>query len=246
MNKDNIGVENSGDGNTGNRNSGHRNSGDGNTGNWNSGNWNSGDGNTGNWNSGDGNTGNWNSGYRNSGDGNSGYWNSGNRNSGYWNSGHMNSGNMNSGNMNSGNMNSGYWNSGDRNSGHFNTTSPDKIRIFNTWVNMTSEEFNLKYNIYADIPLNRWVDLKDIENPTIEQTQMGGYLKTLDFKEACQIWWNENPKRHQDFLSLPAFNAKIFKEITGVDVEKQTTLSDDELIAELERRGKIKSGKIVG
>jgi hypothetical protein len=211
MNKNNIGVENSGNGNTGDRNSGYGNSGYGNSGNWNSGDMNSGGMNSGNRNSGDRN-----SGYRNSGYGNSGNWNSGN------------------------------WNSGNWNSGHFNTTSPDKIRIFNTWVNMTPEEFSQKYNIYADIPLNRWVDIQDIENPTVEQTQIGGYLKTLDFKEACQIWWNENPKRHQDFLSLPAFNAKIFKEITGVDVEKQTTLSDDELIAELERRGKIKSGKIVG
>lgn len=50
---------------------------------------------------------------------------------------------------------------------------------------------------------------------------MGGYLKTLDFKEACQIWWNENPDRHQDFLKLPHFNAAIFKEITGIDVEEK-------------------------
>jgi hypothetical protein len=215
MNKKNTGVENSGHGNSGNRNSGHGNSGDR------------------------------NSGYGNSGYGNSGYGNSGDRNSGNGNTGDRNSGNWNSGYGNSGNWNSGYGNSGNWNSGHFNTTSPDKIRIFNTWVNMTPKEFSQKYNIYADIPLNRWVDIQDIEKPTVEQTQIGGYLKTLDFKEACQIWWNENPERHQDFLSLPAFDAKIFKEITGVDVEKQTTLSDDELIAELERRGKIKSGKIV-
>jgi hypothetical protein len=215
-----MNINNTGVGNSGNMNSGHRNSGHGNTGNWNTGDRNSGHRNSGNWNSGDMNSGHWNSGYWNSGDGNTGNWNSG-----YWNSGN--------------------WNSGDGNSGHFNTNSPDKIRVFNTWVNMSPEEFSQKYNIHADIPLNRWVDIQDIENPTIEQTQMGGYLKTLDFKEACQIWWKDNPQRHQDFLSLPAFNAKVFKEITGVDIEKQTTLSDDELIAELERRGKIKSGKIV-
>jgi hypothetical protein len=206
---------------------------------------NTGVGNSGNWNSGDRNSGHRNSGNWNSGDMNSGHWNSGNWNSGDRNSGDMNSGHRNSGNWNSGYWNSGNWNSGDGNSGHFNTNSPDKIRIFNTWVNMTPEEFGQKYNIYADIPLNRWVDIQDIEKPTVEETKMGGYLKTLHFKEACQIWWKDNPQRHQDFLSLPNFDAKIFKEITGIDVEKQTTLSDDELIAELERRGKIKSGKIV-
>ena len=50
--------------------------------------------------------------------------------------------------------------------------------------------------------------------------EMGGYLKTLPFKEACQIWGNENPDSHQDFLNLPHFNADIFKEITGIDVSK--------------------------
>jgi len=39
-------------------------------------------------------------------------------------------------------------------------------------------------------------------------------------------------------------NAEIFEEITGINVEK-TDLSDEELIAELERIGKIKSGKII-
>jgi hypothetical protein len=44
-------------------------------------------------------------------------------------------------------------------------------------------------------------------------------LKTLEFKEACRIWWSENPDRHEDFLKLPNFNADIFKEITGIDTE---------------------------
>jgi hypothetical protein len=88
---------------------------------------------------------------------------------------------------------------------------------------MTHEEFNQKYNIYADIPLNRWIDIKDCteEEKTKECREMGGYLKTLPFKEAFVIWWNENPGRHNDFLSLPAFDADIFFEITGIDVRKK-------------------------
>jgi hypothetical protein len=200
--------------------------------------------NTGVDNSGDWNSGHWNSGHRNSGHWNSGHWNSGNRNSGHWNSG-----NGNSGNLNSGNGNSGVWNSGHRNSGYFNTNSPDKIRIFNTWIDMTHEEFNQKHNIYMDIPLNRWVykeDMTDTEKNEVSGWEtMGGYLKTLPFKEACQIWWDENPSRHDDFLNLPAFNSEIFKEITGIDVEKKTDLSDDELIKELERRNLLSDGKVL-
>lgn len=181
------------------------------------------------------NTGCCNSGYKNSGDKNSGDKNSGNRNSGnwnsgYWNSGYRNSGYRNSGNWNSGDKNSGYrnsgdWNSGDRNSGFFNTNEPDKVRVFNSWVDMSPSEFLSKYNIYADIPLNRWIKKEDMTEKEKEEVegweQMGGYLKTLDFKEACRKWWKENPERHDDFLELPNFDAEIFKEITGIDVEKQ-------------------------
>jgi len=160
-----------------------------------------------------------------------------------------NTGLYNSGDCNSGNWNSGNWNSGNWNSGYFNTNAPDKIRIFNTWVDMTHEEFKKKYNIFADLPLHQWVNkekMTDEEketNPDWRTT--GGYLKTIDFKQACRIWWAENPDRHHDFLSLPNFDANIFKEITGIDVEQKTELSDDELIAELERRGKVKQGKII-
>ena len=174
------------------------------------------------------------SGNRNSGHWNSGYRNSGYRNSGNWNSGYWNSGDQNNGHHNSGNRNSGNWNSGHGNSGYFNTTAPDKVRVFGQWVDMTHEEFHQKYNIYADIPLNRWIysaDMTEEEKNTVKGwEERGGYLKTLSFKEACCIWWAENPDRHQDFLSLPHFSAEMFKEITGIDVEKKTELSDDELI----------------
>jgi len=213
MNKNNTGIDNSG----------YRNSGDWNSGNWNSGHRNSGYRNSGNNNSGDSNSGYRNSGYRNSGHRNSGDWNSGNWNTGNSNNGNRNSGNFNSGDRNSGNWNSGNFNSGHWNSGYFNTGSPDKIQIFNQWVDMTHEEFENKYNIYADIPLNRWICEINMSKDEIkefpEAKQMGGYLKTLEFKEACQIWWNENPERHKDFLELPNFSSTIFKEITGIDTE---------------------------
>jgi len=112
---------------------------------------------------------------------------------------------------------------------------------------MTQEEFKDKYNIHADIPLNRWISKEDMTEEEKSEVDgwetMGGYLKTLPYKEACQIWWQENPDRHDDFLELPNFDPEIFKEITGIDVENN--LSDEELIKELERRGKIKDGKII-
>lgn len=147
---------------------------------------------------------------------NSGNWNSGNRNSGSWNSGNWNSGYWNSGDRNSGN-----WNSGDWNSGAFNRDEP-KMRLFEKELDMTVSEFYNTHDLYMDIPLNRWVDESDMTEAKKKEVDgwetMGGYLKTLDFKDACRQWWKEHPDDHDRFLNLPGFDAEIFKDITGIDV----------------------------
>ena len=234
-----TGYGNSGDYNSGDYNSGNRNSGDWNSGNWNSGDCNSGDRNSGNRNSGDRNSGN-----RNSGDWNSGDRNSGNRNSGNWNSGDHNSGNRNSGDYNSGNRNSGYWNSGDHNSGNrnsgdwnktdfsngcFNTVEP-KIYLFNkpsswTYRNwLGSEARYLMKQIQGDIL--EWVRLRNMTDdektahPESETT--GGYLKKLNNSESAAIWWRSLDQRQKNIImSIPNFDKAIFKEITGIDVDKE-------------------------
>ena len=183
------------------------------------------------------NSGNMNSGNRNSGSWNSGSWNSGNMNSGSWNSGSWNSGNMNSGNMNSGNRNSGSWNSGSWNSGSWNSTSfsdgcfntkPPKIYMFNkpsdwtleNWLNCRARQL---LNRIDSCPLE-YVYLSDMtneekaEHPEAQTT--GGYLKKRTTKDNARKWWAEldEDDRHLIF-SLPNFDAAIFKEITGIDVD---------------------------
>ncbi len=201
-------LANSGTGNSGHRNSGDENSGHRNSGHWNSGHWNSGDRNSGD---------------RNSGDRNSGDWNSGDRNSGGRNSGDGNSGDRNSGDGNSGYGNSGDWNSGDWNSGWFNTDEP-KARFFNKETDMTLTEFYEKVDYpYGYLPLNRWIEkdvMTDEEKENVDGWEtMGGYLKTLDYKDAWKIFWQETSEENKDrFLKLPNFDADIFEEITGIDV----------------------------
>ena len=204
-----TGYGNSGDYNSGDYNSGNRNSGD-----WNSGNWNSGDCNSGNRNSG-----NWNSGDHNSGNRNSGDYNSGNRNSGYWNSGDHNSGNRNSGD----------WNKTDFSNGCFNTVEP-KIYLFNkpsswTYRNwLGSEARYLMKQIQGDIL--EWVRLRNMTDdektahPESETT--GGYLKKLNNSESAAIWWRSLDQRQKNIImSIPNFDKAIFKEITGIDVDKE-------------------------
>ena len=219
--KNNTGNRNSGDRNSGNRNSGdrnsgNRNSGDRNSGDWNSGYGNSGDGNSGNRNSGDRNSGDWNSGYGNSGDGNSGNRNSGDRNSGDWNSGYGNSGDGNSGDWNS-----GYGNSCDRSFGIFCTQTP-QLYCFDAPSSKKWEEIDHPH--FDRFLLNRWIPESEMTDEEKREQKdfhiREGYLRTYSWEEAWANYWRDsNEEEKQRVLNLPNFDAEIFKEITGIDVE---------------------------
>ena len=208
---------NSGNRNSGDRNSGNRNSGDWNSGDWNSGNWNSGDRNSGNRNSGD-----WNSGDRNSGNRNSGNWNSGN-----WNSGDWNSGDRNSGNKNSGNWNSGDWNSGDWNSGFFNSDEPC-VRMFNKMTTYKRKDIKIPFWCFFDLTV--WVshDTATEEEKTEHKAEIeicGGFLKTINYKDAWRIAWNKaSIEERKELFDLPNWDNQVFKEITGIDAENEIRL----------------------
>ena len=188
---------------------------------------------TGRCNSGDCNSGNWNSGNHNSGDRNSGDCNSGDCNSGNHNSGDRNSGDCNSGNWNSGNWNSGDWNSGDWNAtsfsnGCFNTVSP-KIYMFNKPTDWTFKQWfdcRARYllNQIEDCPLecvylSDMTDEEKAAHPEAETT--GGYLKERTTADNARKWLaGLSADDRNVILSLPNFDAVIFKEITGIDVSK--------------------------
>ena len=165
----------------------------------------------------------------NSGDWNSGDWNSGNRNSGNCNSGDWNSGNWNSGNWNSGNWNSGDWNKTSFSNGCFNTASP-KIYMFNKPTDWTLEQwFNCRarylLNQIEDCPLEYvWFDTMSDEekaaHPEAETT--GGYLKERTTADNARKWWAGLSADDRNIIfSLPNFDAAIFKEITGIDVDAE-------------------------
>ena len=222
-------IVNTGKACTGRCNSGNWNSGNCNSGNCNSGDWNSGNCNSGDWNSGDWNSGDWNSGNCNSGNCNSGNCNSGDWNSGDWNSGDRNSGDWNSGDWNSGDRNSGDWNKTSFSNGCFNTVSP-KIYMFNKPTDWTFEQwFNCRarylLNQIDDCPLEYiWFDsMTDEEkaaHPEAETT--GGYLKERTTADNARKWWAGLSADDRNIIfSLPNFDAEIFKEITGIDVDAE-------------------------
>jgi len=131
----------------------------------------------------------------------------------------------NSGSWNSGNRNSGSWNSGNRNSGFFNTSTP-KIIMFEKPTNLTYDEVQrlrgiqiLNWNFENSwwIYSSSMTDEEKKAHPEHETT--GGYLKTVGYKEACKIMWDNLCKEDKQVVKdLPNFDERIFKEITGIEV----------------------------
>lgn len=150
----------------------------------------------------------------------------------------VNTGNGCTGIRNSGNCNSGNWNSGDRNSGDWNTTfgasgcfntSEQPITMFNKTSEWTLRDWwNSEAQSYmCEIPRNvvEWIcsdsmtDEEKAAHPEHETT--GGYLKVLDKGDCAQIWWDGLEEHKKSvIMSLPNFDARIFKECTGIDVSK--------------------------
>ena len=150
-------------------------------------------------------------------------------NSGDWNSGNRNSGDCNSGDWNSGNRNSGDWNKTSFSNGCFNTVSP-KIYMFNKPTDWTFEQwFNCRarylLNQIEDCPLEYvWFDTMTDEekaaHPEAETT--GGYLKERTTADNARKWWAGLSADDRNIIfSLPNFDAAIFKEITGIDVDAE-------------------------
>jgi len=136
----------------------------------------------------------------NIGNDNTGKSNIGNANVGDYNIGHRNTGNSNIGNLNVGD-----WNLSSGNTGCFMTKSNDKIEMFNKpspWSLSDWEESDANFIL---ISMNK---------SNINRLSCSTGNKNQDF-------WNGLSKREQDIIvALPNFDAYIFKQITGIDVNR--------------------------
>ena len=70
--------------------------------------------------------------------------------------------------------------------------------------------------------LTKWVDYTEEEMKADERKRnAGGRTVAIDYKVACDNWWHSLSQYDRDIIqTMPNFNAKIFKEITGIDVKK--------------------------
>ena len=120
-------------------------------------------------------------------------------------------------NCNSGNWNSGYWNSG-----YFNSDEPN-IRMFNKDTMFKREDVHIPSWCYFDLTV--WVSHdtateQEKETYKKEIEVCGGFLKTLEYKEAWKLAWDKASKEeHKELLKLPNWDNEVFKKITGIDAE---------------------------
>ena len=140
------------------------------------------------------------------------------------NSGNCNSGDWNSGDCNSGNRNSGDWNSGSWNSGFFNSDDSD-VRMFNKMTDKKREDVHIPSWCYFNLTV--WVSHdtateKEKQEHKVEIEICGGFLKTLDYKDAWRLAWNKaNVEERKKLFDLPNWDNEVFKEITGIDAEAE-------------------------
>lgn len=152
--------------------------------------------NTSHHNAGDGNTGRCNRGSHNSGNRNCGNNNSGSENIGHDNSGGDNQGSRNAGNHNDGYHNVGDWNRANFHVGHFNTEDPSTMLTFNRPCRVS--DWNL-----ARKPL------------------FLSRLKKNSSSEDRQKEYDQAPYADKQLLAdLPNFDPGIFREITGIRVDR--------------------------
>lgn len=174
-----------------------------------------------------GNTGNKNTGNFNRGDHNSGWYNTGNHNSGW-----CNTGNYNSGDYNIGNYNTGDYNVANYSGGCFNTKAT-KAFLFNKlsdWTRNDWEDSNAKVildNIIV-LPIDPimegdMTEKEKEEHPEYQTT--GFYSKRLSQEEISnrnqKKWDKLSESSKKEVMSIPNFDKKIFKQITGIDVDKE-------------------------
>ena len=133
----------------------------------------------------------------------------------------INSGDCNSGYWNSGDWNSGDCNSGNRNSGFFNSNEPD-VRMFNKMTKKKRDEIDIPSWCYFDLTV--WVshDTATEEDKEVHKKEIetcGGFLKTLEYKEAWKLAYDKTDDKEKiQLFNLPNFDADIFEEISGIDV----------------------------
>lgn len=89
-----------------------------------------------------------------------------------------------------------------------------------------------------ELPISVWVDKKEMTQDEKDKnsawSEIGGFLRVLNYEQAWSKWWNEAKQPTKDkILNCGYFDAEVFKGITGIDI-KDTSLSGKEVEVKLD------------
>ena len=89
---------------------------------------------------------------------------------------------------------------------------------------MMKDWWNSKaFGILQRFTVIEWISEEDMKRKEKKEHSnyktTGGYLKTMEYKEAWKKFWKTLTKTEKKtIMNLPNFNKKIFKEITGITI----------------------------
>jgi len=97
--------------------------------------------------------------------------------------------------------------------------------MFNKNTEIKREDIEFPSFLYFNLTV--WVSHdtateKEKEEHKQEIETCGGFLKSLEYKDAFRLAWDKADKEeHKRLLELPNWNNEIFKEISGIDAEAE-------------------------
>ena len=129
------------------------------------------------------------------------------------------------GNYSTGDYSTGDWSISNYSTGHFSTIDYSSFGAFNKpctlkeWSNAVKPNF-LYFTLIKWVKESAMTEKEKQNNPSYKTT--GGYLKVYGYKEAWRIAFNgASDEEVEQLKALPNFDAKVFEEISGIDITER-------------------------
>ena len=98
---------------------------------------------------------------------------------------------------------------------------PKTIKVFGKETGLTADQINLPD--MSSFTMEVWVDEDEMTDEEFEEYAgqfYSGIMRPLTYKQAWAHFWKyTSPENKQKFFELPNFEEKLFKEMTGLDID---------------------------
>jgi len=173
-------------------------------------------------------TGDYSTGICSTGDYSTGASSTGICSTGDYSTGDYSTGDYSTGYRSTGDRSTGNWSISNYSTGHFSTIDYSDFSAFNKPCTL-DEWGKAKKPNFLYFELTEWIESEKMtnkekeENPSYKNT--GGYLKVYEYKEAWKIAYDKASNEEiKQLKALPNFDAEVFKEISGIDINERDSI----------------------